>query len=78
MRELRDLDRPELVYLLVDDDAPGPGRVAPTPLPIEPPFALAPPPRLRNAPLFVGRAEPLARLRDARAARPSAATGRSR
>src|SRR5207344_2046267 len=62
MRELRDLDRPELVYLLVDDDLPA--QVAsPDLAPIEPPFALAAPPRLRSAPLFVGRAEPRARLR---------------
>jgi DNA-binding SARP family transcriptional activator len=62
MRELRDLDRPELVYLLVDDTLPAtivPADAAP----IEPPFALAEPPRLRSAPLFVGRAEHLARLR---------------
>ncbi len=61
MRELRDLDRPELVYLLVDDELPA--RVASDDLtPIELPFALVPPPRLRSAPLFVGRAEPAHRL----------------
>ncbi len=62
MRELRDLDRPELVYLLVDDELPA--RVASADVtPVELPFALAPPPRLRSAPLFVGRAEPTERLR---------------
>ena len=67
MRELRDLEQPELVYLLVDDELP------PRPLPsaaetIEPALALAPPPRLREAPLFVGRAAHLARLHDLAAA----------
>jgi DNA-binding SARP family transcriptional activator len=64
LRELRDLDRPELVYLLVDDEVPvlastGPADAA------EPAFALALPPRLREAPMFVGREDALVRLRDA-------------
>jgi DNA-binding SARP family transcriptional activator len=62
MRELRDLDRPELVYLLVDDELPA-RTTSPDLTPVEPPFALAPPPRLRTAPLFVGRAQPADRLR---------------
>src|SRR5207344_1580685 len=45
MRELRDLDRPELVYLLVDDDLPAQATPGPAAA-IEPAFALAPPPRL--------------------------------
>ncbi len=63
MRELRDLDRPELVYLLVDDDLPARSGAADA-APIEPAFALAAPPRLRHAPLFVGRTAPLAQLRE--------------
>lgn len=63
MRELRDLDRPELVYLLVDDALPFQAVTAASD-PIEPAFALPGPPRLRQAPLFVGRAEPAARLHE--------------
>lgn len=63
MRELRDLDRPELVYLLVDDELPtiSTDLAAPT---FEPAFELPEPPRLRNAALFVGRDEPMERLRE--------------
>ena len=63
MRELRDLDRPELVYLLVDDDAARRGSRRPT----SPRSSRRSRWRRRrgcaSAPLFVGRAEPLARLR---------------
>ena len=53
MRELRDLDRPELVYLLVDDDGPA---IAPAlTLAVEIAFDLAEPPRLRRPAVFVGR-----------------------
>lgn len=63
MRELRDLDRPELVYRLVDDEVPTtiPDRATAS---LPPAFELPAPPRLRTAPVFVGRDAPRRRIRD--------------
>ena len=63
LRELRDLDRPELVYLVVDTELPA-VEARPSPTPFEPAFSLPAPPRLRSAGVFVGREQPLARLRE--------------
>ena len=61
MRELRDLDRPELVYRLVDDQLP-PAPVGAATAEFEPAFDLPEPPRLRSPRLFVGRTEPRRQL----------------
>ena len=62
MRELRDLDRPELVYRLIDDHLP-PAPTGEDAAVLEPAFDLPEPPRLRSARVFVGRSGPRDRLR---------------